>query len=192
VVACLSPKKQQQRHIEEVDERVDDTLQTTAGEETAAEKEPFYEEYNISSQEVERLLIDVAELERQKAELQSYPLKEPTAGPDDALLLPVVFAGIRMKKCVAAMFSPCRLSLSGWQKRGHPFITPKIDKAIKLAKDLECCHDHHWDNDKPGQFFACHAERQLLMEWLEYMQGEGKVFSCDTSIDVCKHVCMEA
>jgi len=46
-----------------------DTLQTTAGEEIVAEKEPFYEEYNISSQEVERMLIDVAELERQKAEL---------------------------------------------------------------------------------------------------------------------------
>ena len=69
-------------------------------------------------------------------------------------------------------------------------ITLNIDEAIQLAKDLECCPNHHRDHDKPGQFFACHAERQLLMEWLEYMQveymqGEGKVFSCDTSIDVC-------
>jgi hypothetical protein len=88
---------------------VDDTLQTTAGKEIVAEKKPSYEEYNNSSPEVDRLLIYVVELEKQKAELQSYPLKEPTAGPDAAFLLPVVFAGIRMKKCVAAMFSPCRL-----------------------------------------------------------------------------------
>jgi hypothetical protein len=170
-----------------VDERVDDTLQTTAGEEIVAEQELSYEEYNKSySQEVERLLIYVAELEKQKAEPQSTSaLKEPTAGLDAAFLLPVVFAGIRTKKCVAAMFSPCRLSLSGWGKRGHPFINPKIDQAIDLAKDLECCHDLHWDHDQTGQFFTCHAERQLLMERLEYMQGEGKVFTCDTSIDVC-------
>jgi hypothetical protein len=140
-VACLSPKnkiKQNKikRHIEEVDERVGDTLQTTAGEETVADKEASYEKYNKSySPEVERLLIYVAELEKQKAEMQSHPLKEPTAGPDAALLLPVVFAGIRMKKCVAAMFSPCRLSLSGWEKRGHSFINPKIDRPTDRSID---------------------------------------------------------
>ena len=186
MVACLSPEKKKQRHVEEVDEQVVDTLLSTVGEKNVTQKEPTDEVYNLSDTDYNRLHTYITELEKQKSDLQSTSaLKEVTDGPDAALLLPVIFGGIRMKKCVGAMYSPRRLSLSGWKKRGHPFITPKIDDAIKLAKDLGCCHDHQWDSDKPGQFFACHAERQLLMEWLEYTQGSGNVFLCDTSIKVC-------
>jgi hypothetical protein len=65
------------------------------------------------------------------------------------------------------------------------FVTPKIDEAIELAKDIGCCHSHQFDQGKVGQFFASHAERQLLMDWWEYTQGKGKVFACDTAIVVC-------
>jgi hypothetical protein len=130
----------------------------------------------------------VAELEKLKPELKSYTPKKPTAEPDVALLLPIVLAGIRK----SVLLSPRRLVLSGWKDRGYPFITPKIDEAIQLAKALKCCTSHGlFDGDKPGQFYACHAERQQLMEWLDYVNveymysGEGKVFACDTSIVVC-------
>jgi hypothetical protein len=119
--------------VEEVDEQVLDTLLTTVGEENVIEKEPTYEAYNISDAEYNRLLLYIAELEKQKSDLQSTSaLKELTAGPDAALLLPVIFGGIRMKKCVGAMYSPRRLTLSGWKNRGHPFITPKIGQGSWL------------------------------------------------------------
>jgi hypothetical protein len=82
-----------------------------------------------------------------------------------------------------------RLSLSGWANRGpiftRTFVTPKIDEAIELAKDIACCHSHQFDQGKVGRFFVGHAERQLLMDWWEYTEGKGKVFACDTAIVVC-------
>jgi hypothetical protein len=151
--------------------------------------------YNLTLQEIKGLLLYIAELEKEKTDLEKNTYREPTAGPNIALLLPVVLAGIRMKKCVASMFFEwngqmcCRLSLSGWATHGPAFtrifITPKIDKTIQLAKDFGCCHTHQFDQGKAGQFFASHAERQLLMEWWDYTEGKGKVFSCDTAIVVC-------
>jgi hypothetical protein len=103
-----------------------------------------------------------------------------------------MLAGMRAKKCVAVILSPLTIALSGWEYRGHPFIKPKIDEALKLTKALNCCTSHGlFDGGISGRFYACHAERQHLMEWLEFehvenkYSGEGKVFACDTSIVLC-------
>ena len=140
-------------------------------------------------------MLFIAELEKKIIELQQNTSTEPTTHPPIHLVLPIILAGMRLKKCVASMFfewngERCgRLSLSGWANRGaiftRTFVTPKIDEAIKLAEDIGCCHSHQFDQGKVGRFFASHAERQLLVDWWEHTEGKGKVFRCDTAIVVC-------
>jgi hypothetical protein len=140
-------------------------------------------------------MLFIAEIEQKNIELQQYISTERTTHPPIHLVLPIILAGMRLRKCVASMFFMwngklyTRLSLSGWANRGaiftRTFVTPKIDEAIKLAEDIGCCHSHQFDQGKVGRFFASHAERQLLVDWWELTEGKGKVFRCDTAIVVC-------
>ena len=92
------------------------------------------------------------------------------------------------------MMDPPGIAVSGWIWRGPPFIRPPIDAAIELAVTLKCCTAQaRYDQGIPGRFYACHAERQHFMKWLEVnevvvnMNSEVmKVFACDTSIKLCK------
>eukprot|EP00242_Pyramimonas_sp_CCMP2087_P001066 CAMPEP_0198228662 /NCGR_PEP_ID=MMETSP1445-20131203/113714_1 /TAXON_ID=36898 /ORGANISM="Pyramimonas sp., Strain CCMP2087" /LENGTH=634 /DNA_ID=CAMNT_0043909077 /DNA_START=56 /DNA_END=1957 /DNA_ORIENTATION=+ len=118
------------------------------------------EQYFFLEQEINGLRVYVRELELGQ---EFGPL---------SLVIPILFAGTRLRKCVAAMFfmksgQPVALyALSGWGHRDRPYVNPAIDDAIRLAKKLGCFRPHTlFDKGKPGQFAACHAEIQLFMEW---------------------------
>jgi hypothetical protein len=111
-----------------------------------------------------------------------------------AAFIPVFFAGIRNKKCIAVVQDPPGMTISGYVWKGWPFMKPRIDEAIELAVTLNCCTPHAcFDQGKPGRFYACHAERQGFMNWLEVKEVAAnknsevvKVFTCQTSINLCK------
>ena len=111
-----------------------------------------------------------------------------------AAFIPVMLAGIRSGKCIAVVQDPLGMAISGYVWREWPFMKPRIDEAIELAVTLKCCTPHAcYDQGKPGRFYACHAERQGFMNWLEVKEVAAnknsevvKVFTCETSINLCK------
>jgi hypothetical protein len=45
-----------------------------------------------------------------------------------------------------------------------------------VAGVLGCLRTHRHDHGIPGQYYCCHAERQLFIEWREITHNDGTVF----------------
>jgi hypothetical protein len=117
------------------------------------------------------------------------------------MMIPLIVEAHRSGKCIALLMDrhTVALAVSGVWWRGQPFIIPPIDDAIALARDMGCFQEHWKDGGKPGQYYACHAEVQILMYFLkkndivintnsdEDTVQVQKVFQCRTSLSCCNN-----
>ena len=115
------------------------------------------------------------------------------------MMIPLIVEAHWSGKCVAVMMDrgTVALAVSGVWWRGQPFIEPSIDDAITLATKMGCFQTHYKDGVKPGQYYACHAEVQMLMYFLKknniVMDSDEdtvqvqKVFECRTSLRCCNN-----
>ena len=117
------------------------------------------------------------------------------------MMIPLIVEAHRSGKCIAILMNchTVAIAVSGLWWRGQPFIVPSIDDAIALARDMGCFQEHWKDGDKPGQYYACHAEVQMRMYFLkkneisintnsdEDTDQVQKVFQCRTSLSCCNN-----
>jgi hypothetical protein len=79
-------------------------------------------------------------------------------------------------KCIGSANDPPAFAYSGWQRHGSPFLDGGLQtqRALSLATMLECVDaDEDKDHGIPGQYNACHAERQLFVNFIDNGSGTG-------------------
>jgi hypothetical protein len=117
------------------------------------------------------------------------------------MMIPLIVEAHRRGKCIAILMDryTVAIAVSGFWWRGQPFVKPFIDDAIALARAMGCFKVHWKDGDKPGQYYASHAEVQILMYYLkkndigmntnsdEDAVQVQKVFECRTSLSCCNN-----
>jgi hypothetical protein len=118
------------------------------------------------------------------------------------VMIPLILEAHQRDKCIAVLLDPATvgIAISGLWWRGDPFIVPLLDDAIALARTLGCFKVHRLkDQDKPGQYYASHAEVQFFMYFLhknnivvntnsdEDAVQVRKAFVCLTSLRCCNN-----